>query len=143
SRSACRASSCASSGWRSGSPRNTMQCPGCQHENKPAARFCEACGSRLARACPSCGEEAGPQARFCAACGATLAHVESREVNVESRRDSDADLATVNSSTSPGERRQLTVLFCDLVGSTEIASRLDPEDWHKLSKEYQQAAAAA
>jgi class 3 adenylate cyclase/tetratricopeptide (TPR) repeat protein len=34
-------------------------------------------------------------------------------------------------------------LFCDLVGSTEIASRLDPEDWHRISKEYQQAAAAA
>ena len=26
------------------------------------------------------------------------------------------------------ERRQLTVLFCDLVGSTELAARLDPED---------------
>ena len=42
-----------------------------------------------------------------------------------------------------GERRQLTVLFCDLVGSTEIASRLDPEDWHRISTEYQQSAAAA
>jgi class 3 adenylate cyclase/tetratricopeptide (TPR) repeat protein len=42
-----------------------------------------------------------------------------------------------------GERRQLTVLFCDLVGSTEIASRLDPEEWHSISKDYQQAAAAA
>jgi class 3 adenylate cyclase len=37
----------------------------------------------------------------------------------------------------------LTVLFCDLVGSTEIASHLDPEEWHSISKDYQQAAAAA
>src|SRR4051812_47303849 len=32
------------------------------------------------------------------------------------------------SSSSPGERRQLTVLFCDLVGSTAMAARLDPEE---------------
>ncbi|HUI26730.1 MAG TPA: hypothetical protein VL403_11665 [Candidatus Kryptonia bacterium] len=37
----------------------------------------------------------------------------------------------------------MTVLFCDLVGSTEIAAHLDPEDWHRISKEYQQVAAAA
>jgi class 3 adenylate cyclase len=42
-----------------------------------------------------------------------------------------------------GERRQLTALFCDLVGSTEIASQIDAEDWHRISKEYQQVAAAA
>jgi SAM domain (Sterile alpha motif) len=30
--------------------------------------------------------------------------------------------------TSDAERRQLTVLFCDLVGSTELSARLDPED---------------
>ena len=32
----------------------------------------------------------------------------------------------------PGERRRLTVLFCDLVGSTAIAAQLDPEDWHRI-----------
>jgi class 3 adenylate cyclase len=37
----------------------------------------------------------------------------------------------------------LTALFCDLVGSTDIASRLDPEEWHRISKAYQEAAAAA
>jgi class 3 adenylate cyclase len=31
------------------------------------------------------------------------------------------------------------VLFCNLVGSTEIAARLDPEDWHRMSREYQTA----
>ena len=36
------------------------------------------------------------------------------------------------------ERRQLTVLFCDLVGSTELASRLDPEDWREIVRQYQQ-----
>ena len=38
------------------------------------------------------------------------------------------------------ERRQLTVLFCDLVGSTELSSRLDPEDWRAVLAKYQERA---
>jgi class 3 adenylate cyclase/tetratricopeptide (TPR) repeat protein len=40
-----------------------------------------------------------------------------------------------------GERRHLTVLFCDLVGSTEIAARLDPEEWREIIAEYHRTAA--
>jgi class 3 adenylate cyclase len=39
------------------------------------------------------------------------------------------------------ERRQLTVLFCDLVDSTALASQLDPEDWHEVVRAYQEACA--
>jgi class 3 adenylate cyclase len=39
-----------------------------------------------------------------------------------------------------GERRQLTVLFCDLVGSTELAASMDPEDWQIVLREYQKRA---
>ncbi|WP_179138070.1 adenylate/guanylate cyclase domain-containing protein [Candidatus Entotheonella palauensis] len=39
------------------------------------------------------------------------------------------------------ERRQLTVMFCDLVGSTDLAGRLDPEDWREVVRAYQGAAA--
>jgi hypothetical protein len=35
-----------------------------------------------------------------------------------------------------GERRQLTVLFCDLVGSTEMSARLDPEDLREIIATY-------
>jgi hypothetical protein len=49
-----------------------MQCPGCEHENEPAARLCEKGGAQLTRPCPSCGKDVGPQARFCPGCGATL-----------------------------------------------------------------------
>jgi class 3 adenylate cyclase len=37
------------------------------------------------------------------------------------------------------ERRQLTVLFCDLVDSTVLASQLDPEDWRAVVRAYQEA----
>ncbi|MGH7288460.1 MAG: hypothetical protein ACREI8_10630, partial [Myxococcota bacterium] len=39
-----------------------------------------------------------------------------------------------------GERRQLTVLFCDLVGSTGVSGKLDPEDWRELVATYHAAA---
>jgi class 3 adenylate cyclase/predicted ATPase len=42
----------------------------------------------------------------------------------------------------PGaERRQLTILFCDLVDSTQLAGHRDPEDWRELVRAYQQTCA--
>src|SRR5215831_10664316 len=35
----------------------------------------------------------------------------------------------IDHHTPEAERRQLTVMFCDLVASTQLASQLDPEDW--------------
>ncbi len=40
-------------------------------------------------------------------------------------------------SSQTSERRQVTVVFTDLVGSTELASALDPEDWHEVLDSYQ------
>ena len=37
------------------------------------------------------------------------------------------------------ERRQLTVMFCDLVDSTKLSSQLDPEDWRDVVRAYQSA----
>src|SRR5205807_4727339 len=53
-----------------------------------------------------------------------------------------ADTAPVTAFAG-GERRHLTVLFCDLVGSTGIATRLDPEQWRETVAGYQRAAAEA
>ena len=39
------------------------------------------------------------------------------------------------------ERRQLTVLFCDLVDSTALSSQLDPEDWREVVRAYQETCA--
>ena len=48
----------------------------------------------------------------------------------------------VNPSSSYGERRQLTIVFSDIVGSTELSSQLDPEDWHDIVTQYHQSAAS-
>jgi class 3 adenylate cyclase len=49
----------------------------------------------------------------------------------------------IQSREVAGERRHLTVLFCDLVGSTAIAAQLDPEEWRETVGEYHRAAADA
>ena len=45
------------------------------------------------------------------------------------------------STASLGERRQLTVMFCDLVGSTALSTVLDPEELHTLIKTYHKTCA--
>jgi hypothetical protein len=47
------------------------------------------------------------------------------------------------SAEAVGERRYLTVMFCDLVGSTAISAQLDAEEWRDLVGAYLDAASAA
>ena len=49
--------------------------------------------------------------------------------------------AAPETSSTAAERRQLTVMFCDLVGSTELSGRLDPEDLQDVMRRYQDAMA--
>ncbi len=49
--------------------------------------------------------------------------------------------ATPRADTREAERRQLTVMFCDLVGSTELSTKLDAEDFREVIKEFQEACA--
>jgi class 3 adenylate cyclase len=79
-----------------------------------------------------CGVSNQPGEKFCGECGAAL------ENRVVARTVEAKPIVTAS-----GERRHLTVLFCDLVGSTEIASQLDPEEWRELVAGYHRAAAEA
>lgn len=54
----------------------------------------------------------------------------------------DARRQTLDSSRPPAERRQLTVMFCDLVGSTALSEQLDPEELREVVRAYQQTSAA-
>ena len=60
-----------------------------------------------------------------------------------SRKYRAAASATEKVSEISAERRPITVMFCDLVGSTALASRLDAEDWRSLVNAYLDEAAAA
>jgi class 3 adenylate cyclase len=51
--------------------------------------------------------------------------------------------APVSATAQEAERRQLTVMFCDLVGSTALAARLDPEELREVIGAYHRCVAAA
>ena len=70
------------------------------------------------------------------------ASVQSRSVAATPASPSAATRTTVP-VTAVGERRHVTVMFCDLVGSTSISAGLDAEDWRDLIGAYLDAATAA
>jgi class 3 adenylate cyclase len=81
--------------------------------------------------CPACEFENEPSAKFCGGCGKPI-----REA---------AASAAPGLSPPPhidgAERRQLTVMFCDVVGSTPLSSRLDPEDLRGIMGSYHRCVA--
>ncbi|MCZ6731347.1 MAG: AAA family ATPase [Gammaproteobacteria bacterium] len=107
-----------------------MECPECQTENREGRHFCAKCGAPLAVTCPECGFANEPDVDFCGGCGRALSAIAA----------SPTDGALKHETREP-ERRQLTVMFCDLVGSTALAERLDPEELHALLAQYQDTCA--
>ena len=96
-----------------------MNCPHCHFDNPADARFCQNCGRSLEQICPACGTANAPSARFCKQCGTHLA------AGPPPRRE----------PAGPGsvsERRIVTILFCDVKGSTLLAEQLDPETWAEI-----------
>jgi class 3 adenylate cyclase len=110
-----------------------MRCSKCGSDNREGRKFCAKCGAPLTVACSKCGALNQPQEGFCGECGAGLVDTTAAK----------ALEGTPVSSSAAGERRHLTVLFCDLVGSTEIAGQLDPEEWRDLVSGYHHIAAEA
>src|SRR5262249_28287824 len=97
-----------------------MQCPSCTAEVPEGSNFCEQCGTALPRSCPACGHANSAKAKFCSKCGANLASLS--EVTCR------ASPARPTPNAPSAERRQLTIMFCDMVGSSALSTRLDPEE---------------
>src|SRR5262249_55451902 len=80
--------------------------------------------------------------KFCDSCGALLTATPSP--SPPSARPTGTGLVEAteplraSTGSAEAERRQLTVMFCDLVGSTELATRLDPEVLRDVVRSYQQ-----
>jgi len=104
-----------------------MECPSCGSANQDGNRFCGNCGAPLPQYCGACGRKNPIGNSYCGFCGAPLTGAAPLE-------------RAVNTPAKPAlagaERRRLTVMFCDLVGSTAIASRLDPEDLREVLSRY-------
>ena len=100
-----------------------MICDSCGRTNPDSVAFCTSCGSELRRACIRCGFINVALSRFCGGCGGSLAEDQPELVSYE--------------------LRQLTVLFCDLVGSTELSQHLDPEDLRDVLAAYHEVCSDA
>src|SRR6266516_797584 len=116
-----------------------MRCPNCQTINPPEAKFCLECGRRLV-VCPHCGTVNVPAAKFCIECGTALVPKgESTDPlpELESATPLSRDAASTESKlTSPEERRIVTIMFADIIGSTPLADHLDPEDMRAILAGY-------
>ena len=129
-----------------------MNCPACNTLNPDGARFCFNCGTSMPITCANCSTSLPPNARFCFNCGAAVgapaaAPPAPEPVGAESvspaqtttrlqqfvPRELMTKLESARASGSmEGERRIVTMLFCDVKGSTAAASGLDPEDWAEI-----------
>jgi class 3 adenylate cyclase/predicted ATPase len=70
--------------------------------------------------------------------------IAARKLALGSRRTtSSPEAPAAVAATHEAERRQITVMFCDLVGSTELANAIDPEDMSALIRRYQDVCAGA
>lgn len=97
-----------------------MRCAWCGGAVTAVGCNCTAASRRTARAhCACCGAARPRQARFCPQCGASYG------------------AGTVSDACV--ERRQITFVFCDLIGSTALSDELDPEDYRQVLLAYRGA----
>ena len=92
-----------------------VACPRCG-ESALQGQYCDKCGTKIEKICRSCSATNRPDARFCANCGTAF------------EAAADKKPAPAGPDTSGAQQKQVTILFADICGSTELISRMDPED---------------
>jgi class 3 adenylate cyclase/tetratricopeptide (TPR) repeat protein len=126
-----------------------MECPACSHPNRPDARFCGECGESLEEApeCPACGAANPAGQKFCDHCGERLegggADADSAaavpylpEAERPPTPEHLARKIRADAGALEGERKQVTVMFADVIGSMEHAERSDPEAWRAVMERF-------
>jgi class 3 adenylate cyclase/tetratricopeptide (TPR) repeat protein len=113
-----------------------MDCSACGASNPSEARHCRDCGVALVLPCADCGKPVPLSNWFCGNCGAKF----ERGLSAGFRDEGDSLAAPIHlpqhlarrildtRGLLEGERKQITVLFADIKGSTTLIEDLDPED---------------
>jgi len=120
-----------------------MKCPKCQFENPGGLKFCGKCGAKLEKICPHCNSSNPPQFKFCGECGHDLS-LSSKSLPRE--LSFDEKIAKIQKylpggltekilsqrDRIEGERKQVTVMFCDMEGFTSLTEKLGPEEAYSM-----------
>jgi class 3 adenylate cyclase len=101
-----------------------VRCTKCELENRTGRKFCASCGAVLQVLCENCGFPNEAAERYCGGCGLSLGGERTGAVDPARKLEPE------------GDRRPVTVLFCDLVGYTHLSSMLDAEDVHGLLERF-------
>ena len=119
-----------------------MICPKCQTNLLDGAKFCNECGQKIEIFCPECGKSIPPNSKFCLECGhplSTSVPISQAPLPLDPisklKRYLPMGLAEkilAQRNRIEGERRQVTVLFCDLAGYTPLTEKLGPEEAYGL-----------
>jgi class 3 adenylate cyclase len=123
-----------------------MKCPKCQTENPGAKKFCRKCGTKLTLLCPQCGSEYLPEDEFCGECGHNLTlplepvpkKLSFNEKLAKIQRYLPKDLTQkilAQRDKIEGERKQVTVMFCDMEGFTPLTEKLGSEQMYSIMDE--------
>jgi class 3 adenylate cyclase/predicted ATPase len=126
-----------------------MRCSSCDFENPLEIKFCGECGAPLKNVCSNCGFENPPRFKFCGECATPLFYktppVKSNHLDSEPYRQENKGAQVIpivaERKVLEAERRQLTVMFCDMVGSSTLSELLDPEELRDVMRNYQEICA--
>ncbi len=100
-----------------------MLCPNCQHPNSATAKFCENCGFKLQTAPDAAREQKPSLSPVSGSASPSLTHLEKLVPKEFAQR-----LMQSRTGRIEGERRIVTILFCDVKGSTALGEERDPEE---------------
>ena len=120
-----------------------MKCPGCQSENSEEAKFCGKCGEKLFLICTQCGSENTPGNNFCNECGHNLtipSEPTPKDLSFDEKIDKIqrylpkglTEKILGQRDKIEGERKQVTVMFCDMEGFTPLVGGLGSEEAYSI-----------
>jgi len=120
-----------------------MKCEKCQTENPEENKFCRKCGAKLLKLCPQCGSENLPDDNFCGKCGHKFSlppEPSPRDLSLDEKLAKIqrylpkglTEKILAQRGKIEGERKQVTVLFCDMEGFTALSESLGPEEAYSI-----------